>query len=99
MEEDKIEVYEFKKKQGKNGLMRTYITAKLGNITATAQVMGVDKVSGVVEYHIIRNRETLEGLTVYDESGRRKRTKGTKVDPAGDIDAMIKLRDYMDSLR
>ena len=99
MGEVKIEVYEFKKKIGKSGTMRTYITARLGNITATAQVMGVDKVSGDVEYHIIRNRETLEGLTVYDESGRRKRTKATKFDPSGDVDAMIKLRDYMDSLR
>jgi len=96
---DKIEVYEFKQRKSKNGVLKSYITARLGDITATAQVMGVDKVSGEVEYHIIRNRETLEGLTVYDESGRRKRTKATKFDPSEDVDAMIKLRDYMDSLR
>lgn len=96
---DRIEVYTFKNKKGKNGVMKSYITARLGDVTATAQVMGVDKVSGEVEYHIVRRRETLGGLTVNDERGRRKRTKATKFDPVDDIDAMIKLRDYMDSLR
>lgn len=95
---ENIEVYEFKQRKSKRGAEKPYITARIGDITATAEYKS-NRVSGDIVYHIIRNRETLEGLTEYSENGRRKRTKGTKVDPAGDIDKMIKLRDYLDTLR
>ena len=89
-----IEIVEFLQQKSKRDRERHYITARKGEITATAELVGDRVVEDTIEYHIVRNRETLEGLTEYQGS-RRRRTKGTKVDLARDVEVMIELSEYI----
>lgn len=89
-----IEIVEFLQQKSKRDRERHYITARKGEITATAELIGDKVIEDTIEYHIIRNRETLEGLTEYQGS-RRRRTKGTKIDLKKDVEVMVELSEYI----